>query len=1114
MPELPDDLLALYRASPLMDAARGALDGPAPELGGFWGASLAFFLGAWKEPGTPGWRGSSLVVTATQEEAEDLLDDLKAFTSAPVLPFPAWESLFLPDSVPDGEIHRQRLVLVERLYSCCRPDEPAFVVAPVQALLQPVPARERIAAARLEIRRGGGRSPARLAEELARHGFESVPLVAARGELSSRGDILDVFPHGGEFPLRIEFFGDTVESIRSFRPETQRSIAGTEKDEASIFTLDSRESFRPCFREGDTILTDCLGPSGRIFLKEPQLIAERAAKILQNLLGDEATGASRSFFDRISRRGLARVHTLSAPEGALNLRTSSVERFRGVGLEKVFAGISAFLAAGRRIDVYCENEAEAKRLREILADHGLEGEERLRARVGPVRRGFELLDLGFAILTAREIFNRHQVRRVSRAVPSRAIQSFIELSRGDHIVHLVHGVGRYLGMESFEKDGVLQEFLALEFLGGVKVYVPVSKIDLVQKYIGGGERTPILDKVGGTSWTRKKEEVSTALLDLASDLIDVQALRQARSGKAYPEDSEWQREFEAAFPFEDTRDQVEVSAAIKTDMQSSRPMDRLICGDVGYGKTELAMRAAFKAVDGGKQVAVLVPTTVLAQQHYRTFSERMAQFPVTVEVLSRFRTPAAQRRVIAAAAEGKVDILIGTHRILSADVAFHDLGLVIIDEEQRFGVTHKEKLKRMRSLVEVLTLSATPIPRTLHMALLGIRDISNLTTPPEGRSPVKTEISRFEPKKVREAVLRELNRDGQVCFVHNRVQDIAALKRVIEKIVPEARTDYAHGQMNEHELEQKMERFFDRDLDILIATTIIENGVDIPTVNTIFINEADRYGLADLHQLRGRVGRSRHQAYCYLLLPEHRQMNPEAERRVEALVEFSELGAGFQIAMRDLEIRGAGNILGSAQSGHIAAVGYEMYCRLLAKAVNDLKNEPSPEPLQVEIDLSLEAFIPDEYLTGAGGKAPAPAVKLELYRRLSQALQVADISRFAQELTDRFGPFPSGVERLLDVQRLRILCLSRGVDYVGREDRNIILKGREGMKKLLEGCPVRVVVLDARTVAVSLSHPARRYPPPGTDEQAFRTALEWLETGTFPEHGAAGIANRRSPITK
>ena len=615
--------------------------------------------------------------------------------------------------------------------------------------------------------------------------------------------------------------------------------------------------------------------------------------------------------------------------------------------------------------------------------------------------------------------------------------------------------------------------------------------------------------MGGTSWARKKDVVETALLDLASDLLRVQALREERRGISYPEDSEWQREFEASFPFEDTPDQVVTSDAIKKDMQSVRPMDRLICGDVGYGKTELAMRAAFKAVEGGRQVAVLVPTTVLAQQHYRTFNERMAEFPVSIDVVSRFRSAKDQRALLHRTAEGQVDILIGTHRLLSNDVVFRNLGLIVIDEEQRFGVAHKEKLKRLRAVVDVLTLTATPIPRTLHMSLLGLKEISSLSTAPQGRTAVETEVMRFERRKMREIIVRELNRDGQIFFVHNRIHDIEKIKYEVESMVPEARVVTAHGRMKAEELEEVMVRFIEGEIDILISTTIIENGIDIQTANTIFINEADAYGLSELHQLRGRVGRYKHQAYCYLILPEHRHVNPDAEKRLQALVEFSDLGAGFQIAMRDLELRGAGNILGPEQSGHIAAVGYDMYCRLLERTVRQLRDEVEAEPVHVEIDLAVQAFVPEDYLSGEGPR-------LEVYRRVSQALTRAAIDELGEELADRFGPMPPQVRTLLDIQRLRVLCAAGGIESVSHQDHNLVLEGRESMRNLLETCPTRVSVLDARTAAVSLIDPRRKSGSGRAaelgDEDVFQILLEWLLTETFPLARLRGAARLSTKV--
>src|SRR6516165_6570766 len=513
---------------------------------------------------------------------------------------------------------------------------------------------------------------------------------------------------------------------------------------------------------------------------------------------------------------------------------------------------------------------------------------------------------GLVVLGDHELFHREQAGSVlpRRQLESRAIDSFLELQEDDLVVHLSHGIARYRGMHVLDKNGQTEEHLILEFAGRTLVYVPASKIDLVQKYVGGAKSDPELSKLGGTSWQHKKDRVEAAVLDLASEMLELQALREARPGIALPPDSDWQREFDAAFPFEETPDQLTTMVEIKRDMEKSRPMDRLICGDVGYGKTELAMRAAFKAIDNGRQVAILVPTTVLAEQHFRTFSQRLAEYPFTIEVISRFRTAGEQKRILERLAEGKIDIIIGTHRLVSKDVQFKELGLVIIDEEQRFGVDHKERLKHLRATVDVLTMTATPIPRTLHMSLLGIRDISNLETPPSDRLAIETRIVRFDPQLIRHAILREFNRDGQVYFVHNRVYNIREIASRLQSIVPEARIAIAHGQMAEHELEAAMIGFVRRESDILVATTIIESGLDIPNVNTIFINQADNYGLADLHQLRGRVGRYKHRAYAYLVLDSERQLTPTASRRLKAIEEFTELGAGFKIALRDLEIRG------------------------------------------------------------------------------------------------------------------------------------------------------------------------------------------------------------------
>jgi transcription-repair coupling factor (superfamily II helicase) len=616
-------------------------------------------------------------------------------------------------------------------------------------------------------------------------------------------------------------------------------------------------------------------------------------------------------------------------------------------------------------------------------------------------------------------------------------------------VHLAHGIGRYRGIELLDKKGHIEEHLKLEFAEGTKLFVPASKIDLVQKYVGGAKSRPVLAKLGGQTWLRHKKDAEAAVLDMAAEMLQLQAERLSRPGILFGPDGEWQREFDASFPYTETADQLAAIHAIKSDMELTKPMDRLLCGDVGFGKTEVAMRAAFKAVDNGYQVAVLVPTTILAEQHYHTFCERFVEFPFDIARLSRFCSTSEEREILAKLARGQVDIVIGTHRLASRDVKFHNLGLVIIDEEQRFGVEVKERLKALRSTVDILTMTATPIPRTLHMSLVGVRDISNLESAPEERLAVETRVTRFNNELIRHAVLRELNRGGQIFFVHNRVEDIDVVARKLRMIVPEAKIEVGHGQMHEDELERVMVDFVAHRFDLLLATTIVESGLDIPNANTIFIDEADRYGLADLHQLRGRVGRYKHRAYCYLLVDPHKHVTPNAAKRLRAIEEYSEMGAGFALAMRDLEIRGAGNLLGTQQSGHIAAVGYEFYCQLLENAVRQLKQLPRKLSIDVDIDLPGAAYIPDEYV-------PDIRLKIDLYRRVRRVEKYPDVQELRAEFIDRFGPLPPSVERMMQLAELRLDATVWQVAAVQVQDRDVVFtytdrRRIEQLAKLTEG---------------------------------------------------------------
>ena len=764
-------------------------------------------------------------------------------------------------------------------------------------------------------------------------------------------------------------------------------------------------------------LTDFLPAGSWTALIEPDDLREQGKHYLERVADARGLFSTPAVFQQLIRFPNVKISALpgASVETTCHLRVESIERFTGAvsKLREELDGV----AAGDQVVIACHNEAERKRLDEVLKSGEVARTDRLQLVVGHVRAGFRALfgPSSVIVLSDHELFHRDEARTIQarRRVESRALDSFLDLAEDDLVVHVSHGIARYRGMQVLDKKGHAEEHLILEFREGVRVYVPASKIDLVQKYVGGAKTDPELSKLGGLSWQHKKQRVEAAVLDLAAEMVELQAMRDSQPGTPFPPDSDWQAEFEAAFPYQETPDQLTTLTEIKRDLERSRPMDRLICGDVGYGKTELAVRAAFKVIDSGKQVAVLVPTTVLAEQHYRTFSQRLAEYPFVVESLSRFRTHGEQRRIVERLSQGGVDVVIGTHRLVSADVHFKDLGLVVIDEEQRFGVEHKERLKRLRQMVDVLTMTATPIPRTLHLALLGIRDISNLETPPPDRLAIETRIARFDPDLVRHAILRELNREGQVYFVHNRVYNIREIANRLQSIVPEARIAIAHGQMAEHELEAAMIGFVQRKSDILVATTIIESGLDIPNVNTIFINQADNYGLADLHQLRGRVGRYKHRAYAYLLLDSERTITPTATRRLKAIEEFTELGAGFKIALRDLEIRGAGNILGTQQSGHIAAVGYEMYCQLLGNAVRQIKQQPVRVPLEITVDLPWRAYLPRDYVTGQ-------RQRIEVYRRLARIRREERLEDFRQELRDRFGPIPEPAEWLLRVAELRV----------------------------------------------------------------------------------------------
>ena len=1031
--------------------------GQGATAGGLWGSSVAIFLAALVRQAP----SILLAVVSSADEAEHLAEDIKLFSEVEPSLFPALEASPTDDVFP-GQLHSQRVTLLRRLDPASADPAPRLIVAAVQALLQPVPNAAALAAATLELRAGGRHRLEALAEWLVDHGLAREPMVEGPGQFSIRGGILDVFALAADKPLRIEFFGDEVESIRSFDVESQRSDA--KLDACEIVALATRQIVQSA-AGGPLSLMHVLPDDSWVCLHDPLEIQDKAEKTAEQLGGQEPLIGYDTAYAAWSRLPMLHTHSLTVPTGddAVSFGTRSTQAFDGQ-LAGIFAEFERLARPNERVVVFCNNEGEQERLGELLADADFPLPDRIEYREGYLTRGFEFPELRLACVGHHEVFSRYSQRRRPRR-SSRPLESFLELAKGDYVVHVAHGVGRFLGMERLNRRGEHEDFLTIQFAESVRLFVPATKIDLVQKYIGGFRGRPTLSKIGTTRWENQKAAVKEAVRDLAQDMLHVQALRNEMPGIAYPPDDLLVTEFEHAFLYDETPDQLEANGEIKGDMEKARPMDRLLCGDVGYGKTELAMRAAFKAVAAGKQVAVLVPTTVLAMQHFRTFGERFADYPVIVEVISRFRTPREQKEIVRRAAEGTVDVLIGTHRLLSQDVRFSDLGLVVVDEEQRFGVEHKERLKHLRAMVDVLTMTATPIPRTLHMSILGIRDISSLETPPQDRLAVRTRVCLASPKLIRDAILRELARDGQVFFVHNRVYNIDDVANYLRTLVPEARYVVGHGQMNEHQLEERMTRFVEGEADVLVSTTIIESGLDIPRANTLFVNRADQFGLADLHQLRGRVGRYKHRAYAYFLIPDDRPIRPKAINRLKAIEEFDELGAGFRIAMRDLEIRGAGNILGTEQHGHISAIGYDLYCKLLEASVKELRNEPVVERIEVDVDIDLNAFLPKDYV-------PDDRQRMDVYRKLARTESQAELETVGEEMRDRFGGLPEPARKLLARHELRIELESYKIASVARRRGYLLVRYLDVDRLRQRFAPIasQVRVIDRETAHVLLPH--------------------------------------------
>ena len=1033
--ELPDLIARIRHFEEFRHVLSALQHGESGTIDGAWGSSSALISGtlAAEVPGT------LVVVLPRLSEVDDFAADLASYLPEPPRVFPAWETLPKERSVSD-QVFGARLRVLTELESAT---PPKVVVTCFPALMQPVPSRDSRNAGTRVLKVGEDLDIETFLRWLVQQGFERVPSIEAPGEFSVHGGIVDIFPPDANDPLRVELFGDEIDSIRRFDVETQRKVedlksvaitvigAGQQAGEVSGESSDVRAKKKSTKGDSSPLPTpptaqspqptayffDSLPTGSWLALSELHDLVDEGKHYLERLDNPQGLFSVQATLARTTERPTVTVSALGgdSTETTCHLKVESIERFTGPRAE-VLNELATIVGRDETVLIACHNEGERTRLGELLRESVPELAPRVTLCLGTVTRGFRLVRDRILVLSDNELFNRVEIRRTTRTrkrLEGRAIDSFLDLKVGDLIVHLAHGIGRFRGMELLEKEGAKEEHLSLEFRDGVMIYVPVSLIHLVQKYVGASKGSPPLSKIGGTAWAGNKSRVAQAVQDMASDMLKLQAQRAHKPGYACPPDSHLQQEFDSAFPYVPTDDQVRAIDDSKLDLMRDRPMDRLICGDVGFGKTEVAMRAVFKMVDAGKQVAVLVPTTVLAEQHYRSFSERMAEFPVRVDVLSRFRSSKETKELLLKMEEGQVDVVIGTHRMVQKDVKFKDLGLLVIDEEQRFGVDAKEMLKRVRLSVDVLTLSATPIPRTLHMSLLGIRDISNLTTPPQDRMAIETRIVRWDADLIKQAIVREMNRGGQVFFVHNKVWDIEFVAERIQAIVPDARIAIVHGQMNEHELEKNMLDFVRHRADILLATTIIESGVDIPNANTMFIDQAENYGLADLHQLRGRVGRYKHRAYCYLLLDEQKSLSSIAARRLKAIEEFSELGAGFKISMRDLEIRGAGNILGTEQSGHISTVGYELYCQLLENAVRGLKGMPAREHPHVDVELAVTAFLPSTYV-------PAGRPKIDLYRKISSVATLEELGELANEVRDRFGPIPVEAQQLLLVRELQL----------------------------------------------------------------------------------------------
>ncbi len=1036
-----------------------------------------------------------LLVVAHPDEADEALEDLalcQAVNSALSPQRIAALEVLPGETHVSIELLSQRLHAVERLSQvnsngfAGSGDRLDVWVAPIQALMQSVPTPEALARLMWTIHSGQRLAMGQLVTWLTNAGYERVDAIEQPGQFAVRGGIMDLYLPAGVGidaataneapPVRLDFFGDTLESIHTIDPETLGSQSAIEVIQLIGATADQLQP-----EEQTTGFLSLLNQDTLVIMHELLELAEQARGYYERLTNPRGIYSPQAVFKALTAYRHIEVNQYSGVsdrDKPMRLPVASLAGFDH-NAEKAVQQL-AQLATGSdhehkgapgsppTVVVLCQNEAQQDRLIELIEEYAPAALPVIKIELGYLHRGFVWLSpehRSLHLVPHHELFHRYHTRRRFRPMATqaagsgRATDAFLDVGVGDYVVHVDHGIARFVGIRTMRRKGKSEDYLTLQFAGDTLLHVPAAQIDLVQRYIGGFQGNPPLSQMGGKRWAKQKQQVTEAVKDLAAEMLRVQAARASLPGTRYPPDTPWQQKFEAEFPYQETQDQLAAIGAVKKDLNDPRPMDRLICGDVGFGKTEVAVRAAFKVIEYGKQVAVLVPTTVLAEQHERTFRERMADYPFRVASISRFKTAGESAKVLKDLANGQVDVIIGTHRLLSGDVKFADLGLVVVDEEQRFGVEHKQKLMQMRLTVEVLTLSATPIPRTLHMSMLGLRDISSLAIAPVDRRAIVTEVMAYDPKRIKQAIIRELNRDGQVYFVHNRVHSIDKIADEVRALVPDARVAVGHGQMPAHGLEQVMLAFMRRDTDVLVCTTIIESGLDIPTANTILIHDADRFGLADLHQLRGRVGRYKHRAYCYLMLPSDRPVTDTAAKRLAAIERYAMLGAGFKIAMRDLEIRGAGNLLGAQQSGHIAAVGYEMYCQLLEQAAKRLRQEPIVEPAKTHLELPIAGQLPKRYIG-------SDKLRIDAYRRLSRAATLEELASVVKHLTDAYGDPPEPAQRLFDITQLRVATTLVDVASIKLDGPDVIFRTPKPQKlePLLNNAPGRVSVIDEQTI--------------------------------------------------